>query len=227
MEEKKFVSMCKEGVGVKEFIKREFGKGIVSNVIIEYTPIGEKVIISTTKPGIVIGKKGESIERITGILKKKYRLENPHIEIDEIKNKYLDAQIVADEIALAIERFGSLRFKAIAYKMLTEIKNAGAIGGEIVLSGRLPSERAKSWRFKFGYLKKTGDQRKFVDNAKSVAQDKQGVVGIKVSILKPDKTPTETIKIDEELIKKIKENAEQEIEEKEEKKLKIRKKKNG
>ena len=118
---------------------------------IEYTPVGEKVIISTHKPGLIIGKRGESIERLTEVLKKKFKMENPRIDIAEIKNADLDAQIVADDIGLSLERFGSLRFKAIAYKALMRMKAAGALGAEIVLSGRLPSERAKTWRFKFGY----------------------------------------------------------------------------
>jgi small subunit ribosomal protein S3 len=72
MEERKFVGIRKEEFGVKEFIKKEFGKGKLSAVKIEYTPVGEKVIISTHKPGLIIGKRGESIERLTEVLKKRY-----------------------------------------------------------------------------------------------------------------------------------------------------------
>ncbi len=207
MEERKFVSMAKEELGVKNFIRREFGKGKISSVKIEYTPIGEKVIITTPKPGVIIGRRSESIENLTEILKKKFKMENPHIEIQEIKVKELDAQLVADNIALSIERFGSLRFKAIAYKALEEMKKAGALGGEIVLSGRLPSERAKTWRFKFGYLKKTGNQRKLVDKAQTAAQDNAGVVGIEVLILRPIKEAKEGVIINEELIQGLKESS--------------------
>jgi small subunit ribosomal protein S3 len=206
MEERKFVAIKKEEFGVKEFIRKEFGKGKVSTVKIEYTPVGEKVIVSTHKPGLIIGKRGESIERLTETLKKRFKMENPHVDIAEIKRPDLDAQLVADDIALSLERFGSLRFKAIAYKALTRMKAAKALGAEIVLSGRLPSERAKTWRFKFGYLKKTGDAANDVDYAESTGKDKQGVVGIKVSILSPETILNEEVIVNEELMKKLRAN---------------------
>ncbi len=207
MEERKFVSLRKGELGVKDFIKKEFGKGRISNVRIDYTPVGEKITIYTHRPGIIIGKKGESIEKLTRILKKKFKMENPHVDIGEITKADLDAQLVADEIALSLERFGSLRFKSIAYKMLTKIKAAGALGGEIVLSGRLPSERAKTWRFKFGHLKKTGDQRHLVDKARSTGCDKMGVVGVEVSVLKHNKLLEEDVEITEELLNRMKLNS--------------------
>jgi small subunit ribosomal protein S3 len=206
MEERKFVGIRKEEYGVKEFIKKEFGKGKISAVKIEYTPVGERVIISTHKPGLIIGKRGESIEKLTEVLKKRFKMENPRVDIAEIEHPDLDAQIVADDIALSMERFGSLRFKAIAYKALTKIKSAKALGAEIVLAGRLPSERAKRWRFKFGYLRKTGDAANDVDYAESRGQDKQGVVGIKVSILSPETFKTEEVNANEELLGKLKIN---------------------
>jgi small subunit ribosomal protein S3 len=206
MEERKFVGIRKEEFGVKEFIKREFGKGKLSSVKVEYTPVGEKVIVATHKPGLIIGKRGESIERLTEILKKKFKMENPRVDIFEIKNPDLDAQIVADEMALAIERFGSMRFKSIAYRSLMRIKSAGALGAEIVMSGRLPSERSKTWRFKFGYLRKTGDASNDVDYAESQGVDKAGMVGIKVSILSPETFKNEEVVVNDELIQKLKLN---------------------
>ena len=118
MEAKKFVDFKKEELGVKEYVKKELGKGRISNVSIEYTPIGEKIVIATSKPGLVIGRRGEKIDILTKMLKKRFKLDNPHIEIREIQDPRLDAQLVADEIALLLERKGSLKFKVIAYKML-------------------------------------------------------------------------------------------------------------
>ena len=206
MEERKFVGVRKEEFNIREFVKKEFGKGKVSGVRIEYTPVGEKIVISTHKPGLVIGKRGEKIAELTEVLKRKFKMENPHIDIDEITKPELDAQLVADEIALSLERFGPLRFKAVAYKILTRIKQAGALGAELRLGGRLPSERAKSWRFAFGFLKKVGDSAKIVDRAMSVAETKQGVVGIKVSILAPDRKIHDQITVNSDLLNQIKKN---------------------
>ena len=148
-------------------------------------------------------------------MKTRFNLENPHIEIDEIKNPEFDAQIMADEIALSIERFGPLKFKVVAYKILQRVIVAGALGVEIRLSGKLPGARAKTWRFAQGYLKKTGDSAKVVDRAQAVAQTKPGTVGVKVSILSPDVELTDKIIIDEKLLADIRQNiANAEVEDK-------------
>lgn len=204
MEERKTVDFKKSEFAVREYIKKSLGKGKVSRVRIEYTPVGEKIIISTHKPGLVIGRGGEKIDQLTRVLKTRFKLENPHIEIDEIQSAELDAQIMADEIALGLERFGPLKFKVISYRTLQRIMQSGALGVEIRLGGKLPGSRAKSWRFAQGYLKKTGDSAKVVDVAKSRAETKPGTVGIKVSILSPKAVLKDKININESLVQEIK-----------------------
>jgi len=208
MEEKNTVKFKKDEFSIKERIKNEIGKGKVSKVRIEYTPVGEKILVSTNKPGLIIGRGGVRIEELTTMLKKDFNLENPHIEIDEITEPDLDAQLVADNIALGLERFGPLRFKVLAYKSLQRIIKAGALGAEIKLSGKLPSSRAKTWRFAQGYLKKTGDTSKVVDKAKSLAQTKPGIVGISVSILPPNAILKDRVKLTDKLLEKLKANGE-------------------
>ena len=208
MEEKGIIKFKKDEFSVREYVRNSLGKGRVSKVRIEYAPIGEKIIISTSKPGLIIGRGGEKIDELTRVLKNKFKLENPHIEIDEIRNPEFDAQLMADEIALSLERFGPLKFKVIAYKALQKIIEAGALGAEINLSGKLPGARAKSWRFAQGYLKKTGESAKVVDRAQSMAQTKPGTVGVKVSILSPEAILTDKITIDKKLLDEIKKNIE-------------------
>lgn len=209
MEEKKFVGFKKEELNVKEYIKHEMGKGRISGVSIEYTPVGERIIVETSRPGYVIGRRGEKIDELTRVLKKRFKLDNPHIEIREIKEPRLNAQLVADDIALSLERQGSLKFKVIAYKMLQEVMKSGALGAEIVLSGRLPSERAKSWRFAQGYLKKTGDPARVVDRAMAQAVNIAGVSGIKVSILPPTAHIHDRIVINDDVRKAVVQAAQQ------------------
>ncbi len=197
MEEKKFVQFKEEELGIKEYVKRSLGKGRISDVTIEYTPVGEKIIVATNKPGLVIGRRGEKIDELTETLRRKFKLDNPHVEIKEIINEALDAQLIADSMALNLERKGSLKFKIIAYRSLRDIMHAGALGAELVLSGRLPSERARSWRFAEGYLKKTGEPSKIVNRAIAQAKTQQGVIGIKVSILPPDAKIHDRIVVDD------------------------------
>jgi small subunit ribosomal protein S3 len=208
MDERKSVSLKKDEFNLREFVKKDFGKGKVSKVRIEYTPIGEKIVVSTHRPGLVIGRKGERIAELTEALKKKFKLENPHVEIDEIKEPEFDAQIMADEIATGLEKLGPLKFKVLAYRALQRIMNSGAMGVEIRLNGKLPSSRAKSWRFAQGYLKKTGDSAKVVDRAYARAETKPGTVGVKVSILSPYAILGDKIKVDEEMINKLKKRQE-------------------
>ena len=207
MEEKKFVGVRKDEYNIKQFVKRMFGMGKVSRVRIEYTPVGEKIVVSTHKPGWIIGKRGEKINELTEILKKRFKMENPHVDIEEIAHPEFDAQLVADDIAMTLERFGAMKYKASSYRALGKIKNAGALGAELRVTGKLPSDRARSWRFAFGYLKKTGDAAKVVDRAEATATTKQGVVGIKVAILAPGIVMCDQIVVDDELIEAVKKNA--------------------
>lgn len=203
MEERKFVNFKKEELAMKKHVWDSVGKGRISAVTVEYTPVGEKIIVSTDRPGMVIGSRGEKINELTESLKRKFKLENPHIEIAEIESPGLDAKLVADNIALELEKFGNLRFKTIAYKALTRVINAGALGVEFRITGKLPSDRAKSWRFASGYLKKVGDSAKVVDRAQSTAQTKTGVIGIKVAILSPKVKLFDKIEITEDIKKEI------------------------
>ncbi len=221
MIEKKFVEAKKQEFAIKEFIKEKLGKGKISEVKIERTPIGEKIIIVTSRPGLVIGRGGEIIQEINESLQKKFKLENPQIEVSEIQKPIFDAQTVADQIALSLEKFGPLSFKLIAYRMLERIAKAGALGAEIRLSGKLPSERARSWRFAFGYLSKTGAIADvIVRRAKSRAFTKPGVVGVKVAIVPKDTKIPDKIEINKEIIEELKEKivkAEEEYEKEKEK----------
>lgn len=206
MEEKQTVKFKKDEFAIKESVKKMLGKGKVSKVRIEYTPVGEKIIISTNKPGLIIGKGGEKLNELNDYLRKNFKFENLHLDVEEIKEPEFDAQIVADDIALGLERFGPLKFKILAYRSLERVMKAGALGCEIRLSGKLPSSRAKTWRFAQGYLKKTGDSAKVVDRAQARAETKPGTVGIKVSILSPHAILKDKIFVNKELKEKLKLN---------------------
>ncbi|MEK6897797.1 MAG: 30S ribosomal protein S3 [Nanoarchaeota archaeon] len=213
MEEKNIVKFKKDEFAIREYIKISLGKGKISKVRIEYTPVGEKIVISTNKPGLVIGRGGERIAELTSVLKNKFKLENPHVDIDEIKNPEFDAQIMADEIASSLENIGPLKFKIIAYRTLQKIMSAGALGAEIRLNGKLPSARAKQWRFAQGYMIKVGDSAKVVDRAQAIAQTKPGTVGVNVAILSPYAILKDKIYLDEGVMEKIKNNTERSKEE--------------
>ncbi len=188
MIEKDFVRKALVATEVKEEIMRQIGKRAkVSSISIERTPLGERVTIRAQQPGLVIGHGGEIVKGLTEMLRNTYKFENPQIEITDVQKPMLSAQLVANSIAAYLERFGTMRFKAIGHKMLLAVIKEGALGAEIKLGGKLPSEKAKSWRFFYGYLNKCGEVAKEqVDYATAQAMTKPGTVGIKVWIMVPN-----------------------------------------
>ncbi|MBS3147869.1 30S ribosomal protein S3 [Candidatus Woesearchaeota archaeon] len=187
MIERKFVAERLKEHQIEEFISQTLKNVGHSHTKLMRTPMGEKVVIFASRPGLVVGRKGENIKKLTNTLKKRFNLENPQIEISEVEQPNLDAQIVAERIASTLERFGINKFKAIGHKTMTDVMGAGALGIEINISGKVPSQRAKSWRFYSGYLKKCGNiATECVKRAQAVAILKTGEIGVKVAIMPPD-----------------------------------------
>ena len=230
MIERKFVAQKIKEFQIEEYITQTLENVGHSHTKMIKTPLGEKIVIYTSRPGLIVGRKGQNIKQLTKTLKKRFNLENPQIEISEVENPSLDANIVTEKIVDALEKFGSEKFKAIGHKIMTEVMRAGALGIEIIISGKVPSARAKSWRFYSGYLKKCGDIALGVRKSNAQAQLKTGIIGVKVSIMPPDlKLPDDIEIIDakETKIEEIKESNEKPKEEikKEEKPKRRRKKK--
>ena len=187
MIERKFVAERVKERQILEFVTLTLKNVGHSHTKMVRTPLGEKIIIFASRPGLVVGRKGENIKKLTAALKKRFNLENPQIEISEIEKPDLDAQIVAERIASTLERFGSQKFKAVGHKVLQDAINAGALGIEVSMAGKLPSARAKTWRFAKGYMKKSGQIAiTGVKRAYAYAQLKTGTIGIQVSIMPPD-----------------------------------------
>jgi len=188
MKEKEFIKQNLIHMRIKESLEEKTGKAAeIGDITLEKTPLGEKIIISTTRPGLIIGRGGAMIKELTKELKQKFKLENPHIETAEISNPHTSAQVVATKFAKELERFGPSRFKGIGYRELSRIMAAGAYGVEIVVDGPIPGARSKKWRFYDGYMKKCGFiSDNLLDKAHCDAVLKKGTVGITVTIMHPD-----------------------------------------
>lgn len=172
---------------VNETLEDSLSKVGFSSSKLTKTPLGEKITIVASRPGLIVGRKGSNIKALTKTLKSKFKLENPQIEIEEVKNQNLDPKIIAEKIQSAMERFGTKKFKGVGHKSMDDVMRAGALGVEILISGKIPSQRAKRWRFYKGYLKKSGDVAvSKVATAYAAANLKSGTVGIQVRIMLPD-----------------------------------------
>ncbi len=215
MIERKFVKENIKEFQIKEFIDSKMsGVGHSKSKLLR-TPLGDKIVIFTSRPGLVVGRGGTNITKLTKELKERFNLENPQVEISEIENPSLDPIIIAEKIGSAMERFGVARFKGLGHKSMSEVMGAGAKGVEILISGRIPSMRAKTWRFYQGYLKKCGDIAiTDILSAKKNVKLKSGVVGIKVTIMPPNVRLPDDVRFLEPTIEEVTEEPEEESKEK-------------
>ncbi len=202
--ERKFVQQNLKEFQIKEHVFSSLGKVGVAELKLQRTPLGEKILIRCSRPGLVVGRGGQNIQRLTRELKEEFKLENPQIEIEEVSQPMLEPAILAEMISNSLERFGPGRFKGIGHKALNEAMRAGALGVEILISGKIPSQRAKTWRFYAGYLKKCGDiATEGVNVSYRIARMKLGVVGIKVSVVPPTTVLPDRIDIHEPSIQEV------------------------
>lgn len=184
--ERKFIAQNVKEFLIKKFVSEQLSRVGLSDIKLQRTPLGDKILISASRPGLVVGRAGSNIQKLTTVLKEEFNLENPQIEIEEVSAINLDANIIAEMIVNSLERFGSARFKGVGHRALNDVMTAGALGVEILISGKIPSQRARTWRFYKGYLKKSGDIAIVgVNVAYKTAVIKSGAVGVKVSIMPP------------------------------------------
>ena len=169
---------------IEKFIEERLKRVGHSHTKLVKTPLGEKVIIHASRPGLIVGRKGQNIKSFTKQLEAEFQLENPQIEIVEVENIYLDPRIVAENIASPLEQFGTTGFKGVGHKTMAEVMKAGALGVEILITGKIPGARSKRWRFYQGYLKKCGDVAiEGVKTAYVTALLKTGTIGVQVRIM--------------------------------------------
>ncbi len=182
--ERKFVADNIRKMEITEFLERELDRAGCGEIDIQRTPLGTRVMITAQKPGLVIGKKGAAIRKLTNILKKKYEIDNPQIEVNELQVPGLNAQVMAENIASILER--GIHFRKAAYTVLRRIMDTGARGAEIEISGKLTGERAKSVKFIDGCLKHCGEPASlYVRQGIAEAAPKPGIIGVKVRIMPP------------------------------------------
>ena len=178
---------------IDEYLAKEFYRAGYAGVDILKTPLGTRVVIYAERPAIIIGRRGSMIRQLAQIFEKRFGLENPQITVTTVENPYLSARIVAFRLAVALER--GFHFRRAAFIALRRIMEAGALGAEIVISGKLTSERARYEKYRAGRIYKTGEQATvMVERAVAYALLKLGVYGIEVRIVKPMR-PTDHIEI--------------------------------
>lgn len=186
-----FIQKGLDRARLEEFLEKELEEAGYGGVDIRRTPMGTRVTLYAERPGVVIGRGGKSIQKLTDKLEEDYELENPQVEVSEIEVPEFNASIMANRVAFLLTR--GVYFRRAGYGALREIMEAGARGVEILISGKLTGDFAREERFYDGYLKKAGElASKLVDTGQAVAELPAGTVGVKVRIMPPDaKLPDE------------------------------------
>lgn len=195
MKERLFIQKAKDQVTMEEFIRSQFEGANCGTIEVQYTPIVTRIIVYTTTPGLIVGSGGERIRSIVEKLKEKFDLKNPQIDVQRISNPFLDPYIVAQNIARSIER--GTNYKKLGEFNVLKIMRAGAIGCELVFSGKITGQRSRKERFSAGYIKKSGKPaEEDVLTGFVVANPKLGNIGVTVKIMikRSDMSTEETIK---------------------------------
>ena len=121
MKEKQLINENIRQLRIEEFLSKEFSRAGYSHADIQRTPMAIRITVFAQKPGMVIGRGGKTIDAITKVLKKDFGIDNPQLDVQEIESPDLDANIVAKQIAAAIER--GLNYRRVANLTLQRVMN--------------------------------------------------------------------------------------------------------
>src|ERR1700758_4945698 len=176
-----FAAMLKEDIGVREYLKKKLKNASVGRVVIERPAKNARITIYSSRPGVVIGKKGEDIELLKAELQK--RMGVPvHVNIEEIRKPETDAQLIADSITQQLER--RIMFRRAMKRAMQNAMRLGAQGIKIMSAGRLNGiEIARTEWYREGRVP-LHTLRADIDYATSEALTTYGIIGIKVWVYK-------------------------------------------
>jgi small subunit ribosomal protein S3 len=191
---KHFITESVKRTEIDEFLQKKLERAGYGGVTISKTPLGTHIVIYAMRPGLVIGRGGETIRDLAGVLEEKFKVPNPQISVSEIEIPELNAYVVGCRVASALQR--GVHFRRAGFWSLNQVMEAGALGAEIVISGKLRTERARFEKFRAGYLVKCGDPSlTYMQKAEVHVQLKPGIFGIRVRIMPPDTVFPDKIRI--------------------------------
>jgi small subunit ribosomal protein S3 len=187
---KQYPAFLNSDLQVRAFLKKKLSQASVSRIQIERTAGSANVTIHTARPGLVIGKKGEDIERLRNEVTKMMNLPSVHINIEEIRKPELDAQLVAESIAQQLER--RIMFRRAMKRAVQNTMRIGAEGVRINVGGRLNgAEIARTEWYREGRVP-LHTLRADIDYGVAEANTTYGIIGVKVWIFKGEVIGTQT-----------------------------------
>ncbi|MFL2493323.1 MAG: 30S ribosomal protein S3 [Candidatus Thalassarchaeum sp.] len=169
---------------VREFLLRETERAGFSGLTFTRTPEGTKISLRAEQVGRVIGRRGKVIHELSNRLKNDFDLDRPHLDVEEVEEPRLSAQIMASKLASSLER--GWFFRRAGHGTAQQIMDAGARGCLVILSGKITGARHRVEKFQQGHIKFCGETAlEFMDSGFSTAVKKLGTIGCTVKIMRP------------------------------------------
>jgi len=182
---KRFITESIKRTEIDEFLQKKLERAGYGGVNLSKTPLGTHVVIYAMRPGIVIGRGGETIKELAASLEQNFKVSNPQISVSEIEVPEFNAHVVANRVSSALER--GVHFRRAGFWALNQVMEAGALGCEIVISGKLTTERARFEKFRAGHYPIVGEPAlRAMKTAEVHVQLKPGMIGVRVKIMPPD-----------------------------------------
>jgi len=192
--EKDYSKYILEDYNIRKFLKKKLYHAGISKIEIERSSKRIRLRIYTARPGIVIGKKGSEIAQLKKELEKKMISQEVLIDIQEVRKPEIDAQLVAENVALQIVR--RVAFRRAMKRGVTSAMRFGAMGVKIICAGRLGgAEMARTEWYKEGRVP-LHTLRADIDYGFIEAQTTYGIVGVKVFIFKGEILKKDPIEVD-------------------------------
>jgi small subunit ribosomal protein S3 len=175
---------------IDEFLRHQLKDAGYGGVEIQKTPVGARITVFVTRPGLVIGRKGTGIKDLMAKLEQRFGLANPQISVLEVTNPELNPNIMCNRIAQLIER--GTAFRRASMWALNTIMSQGALGVEVTISGKLRTERAHFEKHTVGVVPKSGDVAgHIVQRGVASVLTKMGLMGIQLRIASKAALPQE------------------------------------
>jgi len=175
---------------LNDFLREEIKEAGFHKVEISKTPSGTKITLHVTRPGIVIGRKGTGIKQLTEKVESDFGFKNPQISVEEIPKAELSPNVMCNRMAAHIER--GTAFRRATMWTMNQIMEAGAMGVQITISGKLRGDRSAFEKHTQGILPRAGNYAKDLVSEDVIhTKTPMGLIGIKIRIAKKEKVVPE------------------------------------
>ncbi|MGV7226311.1 MAG: 30S ribosomal protein S3 [Nitrosopumilus sp.] len=171
---------------LKDYLREAIKDAGFSHAEISKTPVGTRVALHVTRPGIVIGRKGSGIRALTEKLATDFALKNPQISVVEIEKPELAPSVMCNRMASHLER--GTAFRRATMWTLKQIMEGGAMGVQITISGKLRGDRSAFEKHTQGILPRAGHHAEIiVDEDIAHVKTAMGLIGIRIRIARKEK----------------------------------------